>query len=202
MIYKVLIFILTGTLLISQDRVEPIMEVKLIKISSNYYEEEEIKFYDKLKYLIKENNVENNKKEISEVSLEYDLDRLLQILKSLEEEDLREVYRDKIVCQKCSKYTKEKYIREYLTFTNEEKFEWNINDDSKIDKTKEEKNEILFRDKSYNYFELYEISYNDIKYSLAADTKYYKNKKIKELIDFIKENIITDGRPSYLKKLD
>ena len=75
MIYKVLIFILTGTLLISQDRVEPIMEVKLIKISSNYYEEEEIKFYDKLKYLIKENNVENNKKEISEVSLEYDLDR-------------------------------------------------------------------------------------------------------------------------------
>ena len=50
MIYKVLIFILTGTLLISQAVVEPIMEVKIIKISSDYYEEEEVKFYDKLKY--------------------------------------------------------------------------------------------------------------------------------------------------------
>ena len=62
MIYKILIFILTGTLLISKDIVEPIMEVKIIMISYDYYEEEEIKFYDNLKYLIKENNIENNKK--------------------------------------------------------------------------------------------------------------------------------------------
>jgi hypothetical protein len=149
MIYKVLIFILTSYLLTSQVIVEPIMELKIIKMSNDNYEEE-IKFYNKIKCLIKENNIENNKKEISKVSLEYNSDRLLKILETLKEGDLKEVYKDEIVCQECSIYSKDKYLRKYLTSENKEKFEWTINDNSKIDDKKEEKNKIFFRDKSYN----------------------------------------------------
>ena len=135
---------------------------------------------DDILIISREENDNFNKKIIKKQEVEYSSKELINIMEKIKDDTLKEIYKDNIICERCILYPNEKY---YILDNSSKLETFDI-----VYGVKKSDMVVKFREKEYNNPVLYEIEFNNTKFTILGNTTAYEDPNIKRLIIFLNKN--------------
>ena len=170
---KLAIYFILVSLVFSKNM---ILKVQVYSTDLNNKVRYKILFFDNNEKIIVKNIKKfRNKEEVSRYSFSYKTEKLKEIIKELQNENLEDIYNSNLISEKCDLILLEEYKN--LNKEEFEKFEF-FNSKEYENAKKKQECKITY----------YEVEYNNTSFKLKKNINSYSNKSIKKLVEFITSN--------------